>query len=309
MKRNILLLLLVILSFKLCYGDSQNAHLIIKVENMIKTNDRAFIGQFIDKSLNYKSLGKFYKELDDSLSVHSYSLETRVMFARTGINSLLEKADELRFSNRAMSSKLKKNSCYLMTKIISVVYDKWLNEEMNSRFIIENVIDLMKLKFRVAPQIESDVIENYKDYLLAGQLYLAIDDFASAEQYFMIAQEMTSQIEIQEYVDVVDIYKELSTAVTYLVKDGTTFDIAKFLTSYKSYKEKLMAYDLVLAAKSNNKEVDSLGSHNVPLEETVLFNSRIHALDVKLFSDFSDIKTDTDKDVNGDIDTEEVDND
>lgn len=291
------ILSLVAFLFLIGLLNANNAHLIIQVENMIKTNDTYFITKFIESKVDYKGLGSLYQELLDSLSVHDKDLEYSVIFAKAGAIFLLDKADELQRVNIKMSEKLKMSACKLLDKSIANVYREWLNKTNNGTFLLKNALDMMKLSSRINTQLNNEVIDIYNNYLSFGELYLAIDDFPSALEYFRVAKELSSQLATQEYADIADVYISLAESNSCLVKDGNIFDYAQFINNYNEYLIKFNSYKqfvnnkrLLKGVNVNESAQGKMDAMNVSIEESQERFSRLLNLNNRIFGDYKVIR-------------------
>lgn len=284
--------------------NANNSHLITKVENMIETDDTYYITDFIESSKDYRSLGSFYEELLDSLAVHNDDLEYYAIFARSGASSLLRKAEELQYSNRSMSDKLKKSSTKILNKAIGAIYNEWIEDENQGTFLLKNALDMMKLSFRINTQLQNDLIDHYHSYITYGEMYLSLNDFSSAVEYFRVAKDLSSQLETQEYADIADVYIKLAESNSSLAEDGTIFDYANFISLYMNYLEKYQTYQNFVVDKAKpdfipetlaeiastneaNKKMDAV---NVSLKESQQWSLRLNKLNNRVFGDYNFVK-------------------
>lgn len=272
--------------------NANNAHLILKVENLIETDDTYYITSFIESSKDYRSLGSFYEELLDSLSVHNDDLEYYTIFARAGANSLLRKAEELQYSNRTMSEKLKTSSTNVLNKAITSVYNEWLAKENDGTFLLKNALDMMKLSFRINTQLQNDQIDLYLSYIRYGEIYLSLNEFSSALEYFKVAKDLSSQLETQEYADIADIYIKLAESNSSLVNDGTIFDYANFITLYINYQQEFTEYKEYVSLKANGDDIDDdkMDAVNVSVKESKEWLNRLSKLNNRIFGDYNFVK-------------------
>lgn len=290
------LLLLLLCSFLTL--NANNSHLIIKVENMIGSDDTYYITNFIEGNTDYRSLGSFYEELLDSLSVHNDDLEYFSIFARAGANSLLDKAEDLKYNNFAMSNKLKRSAVNILNQATENIYDEWLAKDNDGSLLLKNALDMMKLSYRINTQLENELIIHYFNYISYGEIYLALNDFSSALEYFRGAKDLSSQLETQEYADIADVYIKLAESNSSLVNDGTIFDYANFITLYETYLLKFNAYKNYVISKSRSdytpRKAD--GSHEkmdavkVPLKESQEWLNRLSKLNNRVFGDYNFVK-------------------
>ncbi len=275
---------------------ANNSHLIQKVENMMITDDTFYITSFIESNKDYRNLGSFYEELLDSLVVHNQELEYFVIFARAGANSLLTKAEELQYSNRAMSDRLKRSSVKILNQTIKEVYDEWLENKNQGSLLMRNALDLMKLNYRINTQLQNDLIEHYNSYLAYGEIYLALNDFSSALEYFRGAKDISSQLETQEYADIADVYIKLAESNSSLVNDGTIFDYANFITHYQEYLLNFNNYQEYIKIKenpelaSNSEQDEKMDALNVSLEESKQWLARLSKINNRVFGDYNFVK-------------------
>ncbi len=282
---------------------ANNSHLIMKVENMIETDDTYYITNFIESNTDYRSLGSFYEELLDSLSVHNDDLEYYAIFARAGANSLLRKAEELQYSNRSMSDKLKKSSTTVLNKAISAIYEEWIAKKNDGTFLLKNALDMMKLSFRINTQLQNDLIDHYINYIRYGEMYLSLNEFSSALEYFRVAKEISSQLETQEYADIADVYIKLAESNSSLVNDGTIFDYANFIDTYKNYLQKFNNYQNYVISKANPNSKSAKTSSDsgevshvkmdavkVSLKESQKWSEKLRKLNNRIFGDYNFVK-------------------
>jgi tetratricopeptide (TPR) repeat protein len=278
---------------------ANNSHLITKVENMIETDDTYYITSFIESNKDYRSLGSFYEELLDSLSTHNDDLEYYTIFARSGANSLLRKAEELQYSNRSMADNLKKSSTKILDKAIDTIYDEWLEDDNDCSFLLKNALDMMKLSFRINTQLQNDLREHYLNYISYGELYLSLNEFSSALEYFRIAKEISSQLETQEYADIADVYIKLAESNSSLDSDGTIFDYANFIEQYEDYLLKFSTYQEyviakakpeLLKGKAKSNSDDKMDALNVSLKESQNWFNRLSKLNNRVFGDYNFMK-------------------
>jgi len=276
--------------------NANNSHLIIKVENMLDTDDTYYINNYIKNNTDYRNLGSFYEELLDSLIVKHNDLQYVSLFARSGVYSLLDSAEEIKYQNSAMSNKLKQSSVRILNKTIEEIYNQWLNNENDGTFLLINALDMMKLSFRINSQLRSDLVNYYSNYISYGEIYLALNDFSSAAEYFKGAKDLSSQLETQEYADIADVYIKLAESNSSLLKDGTIFDYADFIVHYQNYLLLFNDYKGYVTEKSNpdfksdqneNKKMDAL---NVSLEESQVWVNRLSRLNNRIFGDYNFLK-------------------
>lgn len=294
-----LLLLLLSCSIEL---NANNSHLIIKVENMLVTDDTYYITNFIEDNTDYRSLGSFYEELMDSLTVHNDDLEYYSIFAKAGANSLLNKAEDLKYNNSAMSNKLKRSSITILNQAIEAIYTEWLNQDNDGTLLLKNALDMMKLSFRINTQLQNEMINHYFNYISYGEIYLALNDFSSALEYFRGAKDLSSQLETQEYADIADVYIKLAESNSSLVNDGTIFDYANFINHYKNYLEKFNSYQNYVIAKASPDFIDEnsledgelsdekMDAVNVSLKESQKWIDRLSKLNNRVFGDYNFVK-------------------
>ncbi len=293
-----ILIVLVLLGYFVKLN-ANNSHLITKVEHMIETDDTYYITNFIESNKEYRSLGSFYEELLDSLAVRNNDLEYYVIFARAGANSLLRKAEELQYSNRSMSDNLKKSSTRILNKAIKAIYNEWLEKENEGSFLLKNALDMMKLSFRINTQLENDLVEHYFSYINYGEMYLALNDFSSALEYFRVAKDLSSQLETQEYADIADVYVNLAESNSSLVADGTIFDYANFINIYQKYLQNYDAYRNYVLKKANPDIIDEdsndistkkMDALNISLKESQQWAIRLKKLNDRIFGDYNFVK-------------------
>ena len=292
--------LILIIGFLLPLN-ANNSHLIIKVENMMKTDDTFYITNFIESSKDYRNLGPFYLELLDSLSVHNQDLEYFAIFARAGVGSLLRKADDLQYSNRTMSERLKRNSVKILNQTIDKVYNEWLMGRNNSKFLLKNALDMMKLSYRINTQLQNDIIDHYHSYINYGEIYLALEEFSSALEYFRGAKDLSSQLETQEYADIAEVYIRIAQSNSSLMKDGTIFDYADFISQYKKYLAEFSQYEEFVTKKADpddglleddivETDIVKMDAMNVSLEESQDWLRRLTKINNKIFGDYNFVK-------------------
>ncbi len=293
-----ILIVLVLLGYFVKLN-ANNSHLITKVEHMIETDDTYYITNFIESNKEYRSLGSFYEELLDSLAVRNNDLEYYAIFARAGANSLLRKAEELQYSNRSMSDNLKKSSTRILNKAIKAIYNEWLEKENEGSFLLKNALDMMKLSFRINTQLENDLVEHYFSYINYGEMYLALNDFSSALEYFRVAKDLSSQLETQEYADIADVYVNLAESNSSLVADGTIFDYANFINIYQKYLQNYDAYRNYVLKKANPDIIDEdsndistkkMDALNISLKESQQWAIRLKKLNDRIFGDYNFVK-------------------
>ncbi len=296
LKINKLMILIILFLASLLNLSGNNSHLIMKVENMINTDDTFYITNFIESNKDYRNLGPFYEELLDSLAVHKQDLEYFVLFARAGVSSLLDKAQELQYSNRSISDKLKRSSVQILNKTIDQVYEEWLDKENHNNFLMKNALDLMKLNYRINNQLQNDLVQHYYSYLTYGEIYLALNEFSAALEYFKGAKDISSQLETQEYADIADVYILLAESNSFLTKDSTIFDYAKFITGYHDYRTRLNAYKIYVSEKENpdlvqeDQQEEKMDAMNVTLAESKSWLERLSRINNRIFGEYNFIK-------------------
>lgn len=299
LNKNKCLLLILLLLGLFTNLIANNSHLIIKVENMITTDDTFYITKFIESNKDYRNLGPFYEELLDSLAVHKQDLDYFVIFARSGALSLLDKAEELQYSNRAMSEKLKRSSIRILNLAIEKVYEEWIDKENDSSFLLRNALDLMKLSYRISNQLQNDLIDHYYSYITYGEIYIALNDFTSASEYFKGAKDLSSQLETQEYADIADIYIKLAESNSSLINDATIFDYANFINLYHDYKEQFKNYQVYIDSKANPEKAleqeknEKMNALNVSVEESLKWLKRLTDLNNRIFGEYNFVKFDS----------------
>ncbi len=286
-------LLFCIISIK---AQSVNSHMIAKVENMIDRNDTFFINEFIDQSMQPKKMGSFYLELADSLIAHDIDIEYLSIFSKSGAYNIIRKAGDMQYSNRRVSSRLKKDACSLLRVSIDRVFEQWLANKNDGSLLLKDSIDMMMLYNRIQSQIDYDPVSNFKNYILFGELYLAVEDYKSAQEYFMAAKEFTKQIETQEYSDISEIYCILAEANSNLESEGTILDMQSFLTNYYKLDGLFDKYEDLVDSKRKKSEDDSKEDDStnniskdlvdVSLEESSNWLSRLNKIKQRVFTDF-----------------------
>lgn len=269
---------------------ANNSHLIVKVENMIENDDTYYITSFIESNRDYRNLGPFYEELLDHLSTNNTNLEYFTIFARAGACSLLRKAEELQYSNKAMSDALKKSTSVILDKAIEKIYKEWLRKNNEGTFLLRNALDMKKLSFRLNNQLQNDLVGNYFNYISYGEIYLALNNFSSAVEYFRIAKDLSSQLETQEYANIADVYISMAESNSSLFKDGTIFDYASFISSYNKYLKKFNEYQKTVTDKAKSgstAENNKLNAVNVSLKESQDWSNRLNVLNNRIFGEYN----------------------
>jgi len=271
---------------------------------MIVTDDTYYITNFIEGNTDYRSLGAFYEELMDSLTVHNDDLEYFTIFARAGANSLLDKAEDLKYNNSAMSNKLKRSSVKILNQATEAIYNEWINKANDGTLLLKNALDMMKLSYRINTQLQNELISHYFNYISYGEIYLALNDFSSALEYFRGAKDLSSQLETQEYADIADVYIKLAESNSSLVNDGTIFDYANFITEYQTYLEKFHNYKTYVidkakpdfipnesnAGTNNDLPNEKMNVANVSLKESQEWLNRLSKLNNRIFGDYNFVK-------------------
>ena len=298
-KKKIYITIMLLLMGFFILLNANHSHLITKVENMIETDDTYYITNFIKINTDYRSLGSFYEELLDSLAVHNKDFEYVTIFARAGAYSLLDKAEELKYNNSAMSNKLKKSTVKILNQAIDGIYNQWLDKENEGTFLLKNALDMMKLSYRINTQFQNDLSILYFNYISYGEIYLALNDFSSAQEYFKGAKDLSSQLETQEYADIADVYIKLSASNSSLAKDGTIFDYADFITLYQDYQIKFNDYKKYVSDKaepdfaSEENENQKMDAMNVSLQESQEWLRRLSRINNRVFGDYNFVKINT----------------
>ncbi len=290
-------LLLIVLFTGCCISlSANNSHLILKVENMITTDDTFYITNFIESNTDYRNLGPFYEELLDSLVVHKQDLDFFVIFARAGANSLLTKAEELQYSNRAMSDRLKRSTIKILNQAINQVYARWVENKNQENYLMRNALDMMKLTYRINTQLQNDLVDHYNSYLKYGEIYLALNEFSAALEYFKGAKDISSQLETQEYADIADVYIKLAESNSSLLNDGTIFDYANFILHYQEYLERFNSYQDYVKVKANPQlvkdedMVEKMDALNVSLRESQDWLKRLTRINNRIFGEYNFIQ-------------------
>ncbi|OQY36714.1 MAG: hypothetical protein B6226_06095 [Candidatus Cloacimonetes bacterium 4572_65] len=285
--KKLIVVLLVIGSFYLCSAESVNSHLITKVENMIRLNDTYFITKYIESNMSYKKIGKFYEELVDTLKTNNDDFEYSVLFSRAGAISLLDKAEELKYSNRKMSNNLKQSACTILNNSIEDIYSEWLLDDNKGTYLLKNGVDMLRLSSRVQAQLFSaNPISNYNNYIAFGELYLATNDYQASLEYFKVAKDICQSLETQEYALVTDYYIALAECNSHLENEGTLFNYAEFINSYQVYSDKHRAIKEFIAKKFAGEMDDVMNVLKVPNSESVERLVRFQLIHDRVFKNY-----------------------